>query len=152
MDMPVDDDTSIFAVIDDNQPARIIPGVYDLRFDYFETRVMFGRCPKLVMWFTVITMGEYFNCVQLPRYYNISKLMEKPKKWGRFKVGLKSDFVRDYGRLFDIPTRLDRFPMSVFERVIIEAKVRDVTTGSNQREIPKGLRYSVIHEFVRLKK
>jgi hypothetical protein len=41
--------------------------------------------------------------------------------------------------------------MSAFERVIVRGRVRTVTSGSNQREIPDGLRYSVIDELVGLK-
>ena len=134
-------------------PAPLVkPGVYDLRYDFHETAVMFGRAPKLVLRFTIIEMGtEYFDTVQLPKSYNASKLMERPKKFGRFKVGFKSEFLRDYVRMFSMPVRLDRIPMSAFERVIVRGKVRVVTHGSDQRPIPDGLKYSVIDELVGLK-
>ena len=45
---------------------------YDLRYDFHETAVMFGRAPKLVLRFTIIEMGtEYFDTVQLPKFYNV---------------------------------------------------------------------------------
>jgi len=109
---------------------------------------MFGRAQKLVLWFTIIEMGEYFDVAQLARYYNISRLIGRPQKYGRFKVGFNSGFLREYATLFGIPLRLDRIPMSRFENCIIRGKVRTVTSGHDQRDIPLGLQYSVITNLV----
>jgi hypothetical protein len=152
MDTPETRTGSNYGVLDGDRPPLILPGVYDFRFDYYETKVLFGRAPKLVLWFTVVTFGDYFDRVRLPRYYNLTKLMEKPRKWGRFKVGYKSDFLREYATLFGSPLRPDRIPMSVFERVIVSAKVRTVSMGSKQETIPAGLQYSVIDQLVEVKK
>jgi hypothetical protein len=152
MDTPETRNASGYGVLDGDRPPLILPGLYDFRFDYYETKVLFGRAPKLVLWFTVVTFGEYFDRVRLPRYYNLAKLMEKPRKWGRFKVGYKSDFLREYATLFSAPLRLDRIPMSAFEKVMVEGKVRTVSTGSKQEAIPAGLQYSVIGQLVEVKK
>src|SRR5690242_9896028 len=122
MDRPETQLASGFATLDGDPPVLILPGVYDFRFDYYETKVLFGRASKLVLWFTVITYGDYFDRVRLPRYYNVTKLLERPRKWGRFKVGYKSDFLREYTTLFPIRPRLDRIPMSAFEKVIVTGK------------------------------
>src|SRR5579862_2903985 len=140
-----------YGALDGYRPPLVLPVLYEFRFDYYETKVLFGRAPKLILWFTIVTFGEYFDRIQLPRYYNVTKLMEKPRKWGRFKVGYKSDFLREYSRLFGTPLRLDRIPMSAFEPVIVTAKVRTVSTGSKQEVIPPGLQYSVIDKLVALK-
>jgi hypothetical protein len=152
MDAPEIENASGYCVLDGAPPSLIVPGLYDFRFDYCETKVMFGRAPKLVLWFTVVTFGDYFDRVRLPRYYGVSKLMEKPRKWGRFKAGYKSDFLREYVTLFPKPLRLDRMPMSAFEKVIVEGKVRTVSTGAKQEAIPAALQYSVIGQLVALKK
>jgi hypothetical protein len=138
------------AVLDGERPALIPPGEYQLRFDYHETCVMFGRAPKLVLWFTVITPGAMFGNTRVPAFYNIRRLIGRPARHGRFKVGFKSGFLRDYFRLFTTPaSRLDRIPMSAFKTSIIVGKVRTVERGSDQTEIPEPLRYSVIDELLR---
>lgn len=139
------------AVLDGERPALIPPGEYLLRFDHHETAVMFGRAPKLVLWFTVISQGPYFDAVKLAAFYNVRRLIGRPARNGRFKVGFKSSFLRDYFRLFtSAANRLDRIPMSAFKNVIIRARIRTVMTGSDQGEIPEQLRYSVIDELLRV--
>jgi hypothetical protein len=140
-----------YGSLDGERPPLIPPGVYDFRFDYWETRVLFGRAPKLVLWFTVISYGDYFDRVRLPRNYN-TRLIGKAQRFGRFKPGFKCDFLREYVTLFQMPPRLDRIPMSVFEKVIVVAKVRTVTTGSKQENIPPALQYSVIARLLDVKK
>jgi hypothetical protein len=152
MDAPKTRNASNYGLLDGDRPPLILPGLYDFRFDYYETRVLYGRTPKLVLWFTVITFGDHFDCVRLPRYYGLTKLLEKPRKWGRFKAGYKCDFLREYATLFSAPLRPDRIPMSAFDKVIIVGKVRTVTTGSKQEAIPAALQYSVIGQLVGVKK
>lgn len=138
-----------YASLEGNVPLLVTPGSYDLRFDYYETSILFGKAAKLTLWFTVIEVGhEQFGQGRLPRYFNIVKPIGRRGRDGRFKVGPKSDFIREYARLFGAPARLDRIPMSEFERHIIRGKVRTVMHGSDQRPIPEGLRYSVIDELV----
>jgi hypothetical protein len=141
----------VFAEMDGERPALIEPGTYDLRFDHHSTCMMFGRAPKLALWFTIISMGPYYDKVQLVRYYNVRKVIGRPAKNGRFKAGWMCNFTREYGRLFRLPSRLDRISMTAFSKVIIVGTVRTVITGSDQCEIPEQLRYSVIDELVRVK-
>jgi hypothetical protein len=140
-----------YGTLDGDRPPLIVPGLYDFRFDYYETKVLYGRAPKLVLWFTVISFGDYFDRIRLPRYYNLTKLIGRAQRFGRFKPGFKSDFLREYATLFQMPQRPDRIPMSVFEKVIVVAKVRTVTTGSKQEAIPTALQYSVIGQLVGVK-
>jgi hypothetical protein len=141
----------VFAELDGEAPALVPPGTYELRFDHYDTAVMFGRAPKLVIWFTIISFGPYFDTVKLPRFYNVRRLIGRPSRNGRFKAGHKSDFVREYYRLFRPPGRLDRISMSPFQRHIILGTTRTVTQGADQREIPAGLQYSVIDELTGIK-
>jgi hypothetical protein len=124
--------------------------VYDVAFTHYSTAVMFGRAPKLALWFKVVTFGEYFD-TPLPRYYNAAKIIGKPMMYGRFKVGFQSDFLREFVTLFGMPKRLDRIPMTGWEKHTFVAKVRTVEVGSKQRAIPDGLRYSVISEIMRIR-
>jgi hypothetical protein len=128
--------------------ARVLvpPGLYDVAFERYYTWMMFGRAPKLTICFRIVTMGPHFE-QKLQRHYNISKLIGRPGTNGRFKVGFCSDFLREFATLFGAPTRLDRIPMSNFEKHILIAKVRTVSKGSGQRDIPQGLQYSTIAEL-----
>ena len=132
------------------KPAKIKPGEYDLAYRYFETsKLMGGRVSKLAVWFKVVSMGESFDAL-LPRYYNV-QLIGKPGKYGAFKVGWKSDFIREYAALFGLPTRKDRIPMGRFERVIIRGAVRNVSKSFRQDDIHPDAQYSVIDKLIKVR-
>lgn len=137
--------------IDGEQRPLVKQQVYDLAFGYYETVKLFGgRSPKLVLWFRIVTPGEYFDVV-LPRYYNVKRVIGTPAKNGDFKVGQNSGFLREYVTLFHMPHRADRIPMSVFPKHLYKGKVKTVVRGFNQRKIPKQLQYSVISELIEVK-
>jgi hypothetical protein len=137
-----------FCTLDEERPALLPPGDYRLRFSHFETKVIFKK-PKLFVWFTIATFGEHFG-KRVPRYYGLRKLMDRAGKNRRFAVGWKSDFLREYTMLFGLPSRLDRIAMTHFERGEIIGRIRTVTSGSQQREIPTELRYSVVDALLKL--
>lgn len=143
-------DDSGTAAIEGERPALVPPGLYDVAFNHYETAVMFGRAAKLVLQFRIVTMGDHFES-KLNRFYNITRLIGRPAREGRFKVGYHSDFLREYATLFGVPARLDRIPMSNFGKHIFIAKVRTVDKGSQQRKIPEALHYSVISELKGIK-
>lgn len=130
----------------DERPPLIPPGIYDLAFVSYETKSMFrGKANKLYLHFKVMDMGPAFEA-ELVAYYNLQWV--NGKKW---KVGFKSNFLRDYVRLFDeVPDRLDRIPMTRFKEHLIKAKVKTVTHGADQKPIHKLLQYSVIQELIEL--
>jgi len=139
-------------IITDEKPPLIKPGIYDLSFVGFKTALMFSRAQKLIMQFRVITLGEFFD-VDLYRYFNVQGFCGKPGKNGRFKVGWKSDFAREYAALFgELPKRPDRFSMSRFNEKIIRGRVSTVKVGSRQRKLHKVCQYSVINELIEVKK
>lgn len=134
------------ASIDGERPALLTPGIYDVAFNSYETAIMFKKAPKLVLEFRVVSMGVHFEA-KIRRFYNITRLIGRAARDGRFKVGYHSDFLREYATLFGMPSRLDRIPMTVFGKHILIAKVRTVEKGSQQRKIPDVLHYSVISEL-----
>ncbi len=138
------------AIVADDLPPLIKPGVYELAFVEYRTAIMFcGKALKLIMDFRIISMGEYFELV-VPRYYNVKRVIGKPQRNGRFKCGKKGAFLREYLTLFpNLVARPDRVPMSAFENVIIEGKIGTVTRSRN-REIPKPLQYSCVSELRRV--
>lgn len=135
-----------YAAIEGERPALVPPGLYDVAFDRYYTWMMFGRAPKLTLCFRIITMGEHFE-KPLQRHYNIKKLIGRPSTNGRFKVGFSCDFLHEFATLFGAPTRMDRIPMTAFEKHIFIAKVRTVSKNSGQRQKPDGLHYSTIDEL-----
>ena len=140
-----------YAEIDGDERPLISPDTYDLAFVYYETiRLFGGRSEKLVLWFRIVSQCKYFETV-LPRYYNVTSIKGKPSKYGDFKVGRNSSFLREYASLFDMPKRTDRIPMSVFNKYIFKGKVKIVTHGFNQQKIPKQLQYSVVSELLKVK-
>src|SRR5665213_736967 len=126
--------TDTFTGIEGERPALVTPRVYDLKFEYFETARMFGRALKLILWFSIAETGDDFQKT-VARYYNITRIIGTPQRDGAFKVGFRSDFLREYATLFGMPLRLDRIPMSNFKGCFVTGKVKTVTTGRNQQEI-----------------
>jgi hypothetical protein len=138
--------------IDGEQLTHVEPGLYDLAYLYYETRFLHNRSPKLVVWFKIITMGSDFE-KKVPRYYNVKRLIGKARKNGDFKVGQKSDFLREFFTVSTAPvTRLDRIPMGKLGEQIIQGNIDSVTTGYDQRPIPKQLQYSVVRQLVGVSK
>ena len=138
------------ALIADDLPPLIKPGVYELAFVEYQTAIMFcGKALKLIMNFRIVSMGEFFEVI-VPRYYNVQRVIGKPQRNGRFKCGKKGDFLREYLTLFpNQVARLDRIPMSAFENVLIEGKIETVTRSRN-KAIPKPLQYSRVSELRRV--
>ena len=139
------------AIVADDIPPLVKPGIYELAFVDYKTAIMFkGKAPKLIMNFRIITFGDYFE-TELSRYYNVQRIIGKPRRHGCFKCGKTGSFLREYMTLFTgRVNRLDRIPMSLFQDEIIEGVVGTVTR-SQGRNIPKELQYSVITELRRLK-
>ncbi len=100
----------------------------------------------MILWFSIAEAGDEFE-KKVARHYNVTRIIGLPQKNGAFKVGVRSDFLREYATLFGMPGRLDRIPMSNFDNCFVKGKVKTVTTDRNQREIPKELHYSVIEEL-----
>lgn len=133
------------------QPPLIKPGRYKLAYIRHETAMLYGRAPKLVIWFRIVSFGPYFETV-LPRWYNVKCLIGKPKKNGRFKVGHKSDFLREYVSCFEDAFarkgRLDRISIRRFENAILKGEVTTVSKNSSGDNIPEPLRYSKISRLI----
>ena len=132
-------------------PPLVKPGLYELAFvDYKTARMFRGRAEKLIMNFRIVTFGEFFE-TELSRYYNVKRIIGKPQRFGRFKPSQKGAFLREYMTLFTgRVNRLDRIPMSYFEKAIIEGRVETVARAQG-RNIPTELQYSVITELRRVK-
>lgn len=132
----------------DGDLVLVPPGTYNLKFLYGETRYLHNRSPKLVLWFSIIDMGEFFGA-KVARYYHIKEIKGRPGKNGRFKAGAKSDFMREY---FSVVTqrvqRMDRIPLTYLEDYVIKAKVKTVEKSYDQSKIPKALHYSVVEKVL----
>ena len=138
-----------FAELDGAPLELIPPGEYSLRYLYHETKRIFDR-PKVFLWFSIVSFGDQFE-KRLPRYYGATRLIGPKGKGGRFKVGRKSDLLREFLTLFPVNAkRLDRLPISRYENVVIVGRVRTVERGYNQRPIPLEAQYSVVDQLLRI--
>lgn len=133
-------------VYDDFLPL-LTPGRYEVCYEFHETVLLF-RQPKLVLWFRVVEMGEYFEKV-IPRYYNIKRTIGKPGRGGRFQAGRSSDFVREYANAFSNRiVRLDRIAMEPFKGALLAARVRTVKKDRKQDDLAASLHYSVVEALL----
>jgi len=88
--------------------------------------------------------------VRVPRFFNVDRLVGKPGKNGRFSVSSTRDFPREFLSLFNYQARRkDRYPMSLFNGVTIEAQVVTVKKARGI-EIPEQLRYSKIQRLIKV--
>jgi len=135
----------------DNWMPTIPDGNYQLRFDYYETAIHFGKACKVILHFTVVDFGEAFE-TKLCRYYTVERLIGKPGRNGRFKIkGQTSCLITEFLNCHpdaDIPKRLDRLPMSSWKGKIIIGFVSTVTQNSHQKRLHEIQRYSRIKELL----
>lgn len=124
-------------------------GVYLLAFDHYDTVYQF-RSHKLALHFRVVTPGPALGA-RLCRYYAVKGVVTKSRqKGGQFKVGQKSDFFREYCRVFGAPARLDRITPAAFRNTVVLGEVVTVTRGHDQQPIPEGARYSKVSRLIGL--
>ena len=126
--------------------VQMPPGEYEAIFFGFETRLLFGRQPKLYLWFTITTPG--YIGIKLPIYFNVLSLSGRPRRSGRFKAGLRGDFVREYGRLFgELPDTESDWDES-FKNVVCTVRVRTCSRSFKQQDIAECAQYSHIAEIL----
>ena len=130
-------------VIGGDDSPLIPEGIYEMAYQYHVTWKFMGRQPKVVIYFCIIELGDYFEIV-LPAYYNVIKHVGKCGKSGGFKAAKKSYLVRDYcSALPEYPLpRLDRIPLSNLASVVVRGTVVTVKKGLDQRDIPEEAQYS----------
>lgn len=132
-----------------DKPALIPPGEYQLRFTHWQTAILWGRSHKVILHCIVCDLGPHFG-VKLRRFYNVEKIIGRPCKDGRFKVGWNHDLVREYAQLLPMPHRLDRLNLERLESLLIVGRVETTTTTARQKRLPDALHYSVVRELLRV--
>ena len=126
------------------------PGVYELKFEGYETMLLHGRFLKAVLWFSILDFGEH-NEKKLPRYYNIEKIYGKPGKSARFKFGKRSDLNKEYLKLFDRPSRTLEIEWNLYKQHIILGEVKTVTEDFRGDKYHPSLFYSVLCRLKKVK-
>ena len=130
-------------------PALLSPGEYQLALDHWKTSRLFGRAPKLALWFRVVDQGTHFGA-RVPRYYNVASLKGGTGRGGRFKATPGGDLARDYARLLALPARFDRFNLHALKSHIVIGLVSTVTADARQRALAPASQYSVVRHLDRL--
>lgn len=136
--------------IDPNDVLYLIPdGRYGVRYQWYETRLGFGKTPKVVLNFVVTTPGDVFG-TPLQKYYNVTRLKGGPTRGGGFVPSMRGDLVRDVFRLFGDFSRADRIAIrKLFGKCDLEVVTRTVVADSKGNELPEECHYSVIDVIVR---
>lgn len=130
--------------IEGEMPVLIPPGKYQMRCTGWETRMLYGRQPKVVLRLEVCDFGPYFG-LKLARWYNAHKLKEPPRRKGKFVAGWSSDLVREYAGIIDEPNRNDRIALSRLRDILLVGHVVTVTRDRCQRRLPAAVQYSVVN-------
>ena len=128
--------------------SLVKPGNYRVMLDFYRTVRMF-KCPKVELTFTIVSFGDAHG-VRIPRFFNVDRFVGKPGKNGGFSVSRNRDFPREFLSLFNYEAkRKDRYPMSLFDGVTIEATVVTVKEARG-RILPEQLRYSKIERLLKV--
>lgn len=135
--------------IDGQLPALIPPGEYQLTLSHWTTYLLFGRAPKLTLWFRVVQQGKHFDAL-VPRHYNVKALKGRARRNGQFKAAAGCDLVREYARLLPSPGRLDRIALQPLAVRVVVGRVDTVKHARDQKELPQCVRYSVVRELLRV--
>ena len=146
--LPVGSD---YFAVDGERPVLAEPGIYELRYSHYETaRLHGGRAGKVVVWFTICTMGPYFER-NVPAYYNATVTSAKRQRGGKFKIGWRSRLMREFALVEGLPSRTDRVSLNVLGRHLLEGRLGTVTHDGQQRSIPSAVQYSVVQAIVGVK-
>lgn len=138
-------------VVIDLPPQPVPPGDYYVRYVHHQTVVMFKGQHKVFMVFRIVSGALKDRLIT--RYYNVERVIGKPRKNGTFKPPMGGAFVHDYVRLFLKPTqRLDRISLDPFRNSILVARVSGVQRNSWGKEIPPQLWTTRISEFMEVYK
>jgi len=130
------------------EPATLLPpGTYQAVFVSWFTCLMFRKRPKIGLKFQIVDAGDHFGKT-LTRWYNARRLIGEHGDSGQFQIGRHSDFLADFARLFGMPSRTDRAPMSRLKKVVLLVEVETVKQRRNQEEIATPLKYSVIRRLL----
>jgi len=131
---------------DPERPILIPSGEYEVVLARYWKGILYGRSPKLVFVFRIVTEGPYYG-QHLSRYYNIKGLTSRkeiiPKGW-------HSDFVREYSKLFGMPMKLRDIGVRVYKGKVFMCSVRTVRKDSKQRLLPGDMQYSIIGEMLKV--
>lgn len=112
------------------------------------TALLYQRAAKVALKFRIVDPGPAFG-KELERWYNVKRLIGKPCRDGRFQVGPRSDFLREYLTLFPgAARRFDRMSFAPFRNVAILGRVETVTHNRKQQLLPEAMRYSIIRELL----
>lgn len=144
LSLPERDD---YFTIDGERPLLAEPGLYSLRYLYYETARLHGRAGKVIAWFCICDFGPHFER-RVARYYNATVPSAKRRRGGKFKIGWRSSLLREYALVEAMPQRNDRLRLDLLGRHLLEGRIATVARGQNQKPIPADLHYSVVAEIV----
>jgi len=151
--------TSFIKVVDNNSGEGSVagdfgtlvkPGIYELGFKYHQTAVLFGKAKKLILCFEFTEYGNTFG-LPIARYYNVQGFKGKVGRNGKFIVGNRSAFIREFGILFGKIKNPKFISINQFKGVTIKGKIKTVTRSYDGGPIPEGQEYSVIERLICLK-
>jgi len=126
--------------ISDHHPC-IPDGDYEVRYLYYETRIMWGA-PKVIAHFSIVT--ESHAGIEVYRYYNALRLIGPLQEGGNYEVGERSHLVREHRQLLGFPDRLDEISLADYKNKRILARIQQVKIDGEGEKLPKHARYSKI--------
>ena len=132
----------------DRELILIPEGRYLVKCHGWITGMFFGKQPKVVLECSIADLGQFFE-VPIQRHYNAQRLIGRPGKNGRCAIGRSSDCLREFALVAERrPERLDRVPLSDFQKHILHVEVATVEQGRDGRPVPEMVQYSVIKRIL----
>lgn len=121
-------------------------GQYSVSYTHHETAFVYGA-PKVFVHFDVVEPG--YHGKKLYRAYRLKGLIGKPSRFGRFKVGPRSEIYLALAQLLaGEGFRRDRISLRPLKGLVLKATVRTVKTDHRQRKTNETQFYSVIGDLL----
>lgn len=120
--------------------AAIPGGEYVMALERWETKLMFGQCAKLALWFIVLA-GPHKGA-RVARYYNVEHLIPPMGEGGKFKARPGSDFLREFS-LVSSGTSL-----AAIRGLPVRGIVRTVDKTKDGAQLNAAAHYSVVAKLV----
>ncbi len=126
-------------------PNRLIPaGEYEATCTHYETHSMFNG--KVFYWFQLISDNPELHKVKLYKPYNAT-LIGKPGKFGSFTVSRRTNFFKDYERLFGYQyEQNDLDPMDLIGKCF-QVQIGTTRKSHGKKALPETEWYSVVREI-----
>jgi len=119
---------------------------YELRYVDYETAIYYGS-PKVVVHYVIIEPEQYAG-LPVDRFYNVTRLIGPPGRFGKYVASHRGNLFREFKKLIGHTERLDRLRFAQLKGQRVIGEIQTVKTDHKHQELPEDDRYSRIKRLL----